>query len=204
MKKLMAAVLAGIMMLSIAACSAEELDASGYAQGLLDAQLHGEYAAYAEDIGESGESVKSQIKEENKRDIEAMVKTLGLSPTEEELQELVRLIEDGLKKITYEVKDAVKDDNGNYTVDVAVTPVGLLDSVNDILPEKLQGENAVDESGYMAAFNEAVKESIEQAETFEKETVTLNITYTEEGNNRIYSVNESDLANLITIAAHQQ
>ena len=82
--------------------------------------------------------------------------------------------------------------------------MGLLDSVNEILAQKLQGEAVVDESGYMTVFNEAVKESIEQAAVYEKETVTLNITYTEDGNNRVYSANESDLADLITIAVHQQ
>lgn len=203
MKKKLAAVLAGVMLLS-AACGAEDLDASGYVQGLLDAQLRGEYTAYAEDIGESEESVKEEIEAQNRQDIEDMVTVLGLTPTEEELQEFVDLIEDGFKKIEYTVKEAVKDDNGNYTVDVEVAPVGLLDSVNEILAQKLQGEAVVDESGYMAVFNEAVKESIEQAAVYEKETVTLNITYTEDGNNRVYSANESDLADLITIAVHQQ
>ncbi|MCI9074544.1 MAG: hypothetical protein HFH10_01855 [Dorea sp.] len=203
MKKILAAVLAGVMLLS-AACGAEDLDASGYVQGLLDAQLRGEYTAYAEDIGESEESVKEEIEAQNRQDIEDMVTVLGLTPTEEELQEFVDLIEDGFKKIEYTVKEAVKDDNGNYTVDVEVTPVGLLDSVNEILAQKLQGEAVVDESGYMTVFNEAVKESIEQAAVYEKETVTLNITYTEDGNNRVYSANESDLADLITIAVHQQ
>ena len=191
-------------MLLSAACGAEDLDASGYVQGLLDAQLRGEYTAYAEDIGESEESVKEEIEAQNRQDIEDMVTVLGLTPTEEELQEFVDLIEDGFKKIEYTVKEAVKDDNGNYTVDVEVTPVGLLDSVNEILAQKLQGEAVVDESGYMTVFNEAVKESIEQAAVYEKETVTLNITYTEDGNNRVYSANESDLADLITIAVHQQ
>ena len=203
MKKILAAVLAGVI-LRAAACGAEDLDASGYVQGLLDAQLRGEYTAYAEDIGESEESVKEEIEAQNRQDIEDMVTVLGLTPTEEELQEFVDLIEDGFKKIEYTVKEAVKDDNGNYTVDVEVTPVGLLDSVNEILAQKLQGEAVVDESGYMTVFNEAVKESIEQAAVYEKETVTLNITYTEDGNNRVYSANESDLADLITIAVHQQ
>lgn len=137
MKKILAAVLAGVILLS-AACGAEDLDASGYVQGLLDAQLRGEYTAYAEDIGESEESVKEEIEAQNRQDIEDMVTVLGLTPTEEELQEFVDLIEDGFKKIEYTVKEAVKDDNGNYTVDVEVTPVGLLDSVNEILAQKLQ------------------------------------------------------------------
>lgn len=55
----------------------------------------------------------------------------------------------------------------------------------------------------MGIFNEAVKESIDQAETYDPETITLNVTYTEEGNNRIYSVNEDDINNLILAATHQ-
>ena len=80
MKKILAAVLAGVMLLS-AACGAEDLDASGYVQGLLDAQLRGEYTAYAEDIGESEESVKEEIEAQNRQDIEDMVTVLGLTPT---------------------------------------------------------------------------------------------------------------------------
>ncbi len=204
MKKLVAAALAGVMVLSMAACGAKDFDAKGYVQGMLDAQFKGEYAAHAEDTGESEDTVKQQIEDENRSDMELIVSALGLNPTEEELQECVDLITEGFKKIEYEVQDAVKDENDNYTVDVVVTPIGILDSVNDILAEKLQGENAADASKYMAMFNEAIKESIEQAETFEQETVTLNVTYTEEGNNRIYSVNEADLTELVTIATHQQ
>ena len=204
MKKLVAAVLTGVMVLSAAACGAKEFDAKGYVQGMLDAQFKGEYAAHAEDTGEDEETVKKQIEDENRSDMETIVKMMGLNPTEEELQECVDWITEGFKKIEYEVQDAVKDENDNYTVDVVVTPIGLLDNVNEILAEKIQGENAVDVSEYMTAFNEAIKESIDQAQTFEKETVTLNVTFTEEGKNRIYSVNEADLTELVTIATHQQ
>ena len=56
----------------------------------------------------------------------------------------------------------------------------------------------------MAVFNESVKESIDKAETYEPQTVTLNVTYTEKDGTRIYTVNESDLNTLDAVATNQQ
>lgn len=131
----------------------------------------------------------------------------GISATDEELQEYIALIEEGYKKIDYEVQEAVKDDNDNFTVDVTVTPVGLLDSLEEIFTQKLQEavNNGIDESGYMSVFNESVKESIDQAQTYDPQTVTLNVTWTEdEDGNHVYAVNESDMNTLDLIATNQQ
>lgn len=206
MKKLVAAALAGVMVLSMAACGAEDFDAKGYVQGALDAQIKGEYAAHAEDVGMTEEEVKKQIEDENLKEAQQTIAMTGVPATDEEIQTYVDLIVEGIKKVDYEVQDAVKDDNDNFTVDVVVTPVGILDSLEEIFTAKLQDavmNEGIDESGYMAVFNEAVKESIDQAEIFEPETVTLNVTYTEDGKNRIYSVNENDMNTLIMVATHQ-
>ena len=55
MKKLVAALLAGVMVFSLAACGEkeEDFDAKGYVEGVLDATYHGDYKAHAEDVGES-------------------------------------------------------------------------------------------------------------------------------------------------------
>lgn len=206
MKKLVAAALAGVMVLSMAACSKEDFDAKGYVQGALDAQFKGEYAAHAEDIGQTEEEVKEQIESETLKEAQTAVSMYGIPATDEEIQTYVDLILDGVKKVEYEVQDAVKDDNDNFTVDVVITPVGLLDKLEDVFAAKIEeaaaGEN-FDESQIMGIFNEAVKESIEQAETYDPQTITLNVTYTEEGNNRIYSVNEDDINKLILTATNQ-
>lgn len=208
MKKLAAAALAGVMVLSMAACKgAEDFDATGYVQGVLDAQYHGEYAAHAEDVGESEEDIKNEIEASNLEVAQQALAQSGFTATDEELQEYIDLIEEGYKKIEYEVKEAVKDDNDNFTVEVEVTPVGLLDNLEEIFTAKLQEavNNGVDESGYMAVFNESVKESIDQAQTLEPQTVTLNVTYTEdEDGNHVYAVNESDLNELDMIATNQK
>ena len=46
MKKLVAALLAGVMVFSLAACGEkeEDFDAKGYVEGVLDATYHGDYA----------------------------------------------------------------------------------------------------------------------------------------------------------------
>ena len=166
--KRLAAVLAGAVILSATACSgAEDFDATGYVQGVLDAQYQGEFAAHAEDVGESEEDVRNEIESSNLETAQTALAQSGMTATEEEIQEYVDLIEEGYKKIEYEVQEAVKDDNDNYTVDVVVTPVGILDSLEEIFTAKLQEavNNGVDESGYMAVFNESVKESIDQAQT---------------------------------------
>lgn len=195
------------MVLSMAACGAEDFDATGYVQGVLDAQFHGEYAAHAEDVGESEEDIKNEIDANNLEIAQQALSMSGISATDEELQEYIALIEEGYKKIDYEVQEAVKDDNDNFTVDVTVTPVGLLDSLEEIFTQKLQEavNNGVDESGYMSVFNESVKESINQAPTYDPQTVTLNVTWTEDDDgNHVYAVNESDMNKLDLIATNQQ
>lgn len=206
MKKLAAAALAGVMALSMVACGAEDFDAKGYVQGALDAQFKGEYAAHAEDVGQTEEEVKKQIEDENLTEAKQTLALSGIPATDEEIETYIDLIVEGIKKVDYEVQDAVKDDNDNFTVDVVVTPVGILDSLEDIFTAKIQdavANQGIDENGYMGVFNESVKESIDQAQTYDPETVTLHVTYTEEGKNRVYSVNEDDINQLTMVATHQ-
>ncbi len=207
MKKLAAALLAGVMVISLAACGGkeEDFDAKGYVEGVLDATYHGDYKAHAEDVGESEEDIKKEIEDSNIQVAKDALAQSGLTATDEEIEAYVSMIEDGYKKITWTVKDAVKDDNDNFTVDVEITPVGLLDNLQTIFTNKLQEAvaNGVDESGYMAVFNESVQESINQAQTYDPQTVTLNVTYEEDSDgNRVYSINESDMTNLDSIATH--
>ena len=207
MKKLAAALLAGVMVVSLAACGGkeEDFDAKGYVEGVLDATYHGEYAAHAEDVGENEEDIKKELEDSNIQTAKDALAQSGLTATDEEIEAYVAMIEDGYKKITWTVKDAVKDDNDNFTVDVEVTPVGLLDNLETIFTNKLQEAvaNGVDESGWMAIFNESVQESINQAQTYDPQTVTLNVTYEEDSDgNHVYSVNESDMEKLDSIATH--
>ena len=207
MKKLVAALLAGVMVFSLAACGEkeEDFDAKGYVEGVLDATYHGDYKAHAEDVGESEEDIKKELEDNNIQVAKDALAQSGLTATDDEIEAYVAMIDDGYKKITWTVKDAVKDDNDNFTVDVEITPVGLLDNLQTIFTNKLQEAvaNGVDESGYMAVFNESVQESINQAQTYDPQTVTLNVTYEENSDgDHVYSINESDMEKLDSIATH--
>ena len=207
MKKLVAALLAGVMVFSLAACGEkeEDFDAKGYVEGVLDATYHADYNAHAEDVGESEEDIKKELEDNNIQVAKDALAQSGLTATDDEIEAYVAMIEEGYKKITWTVKDAVKDDNDNFTVDVEITPVGLLDNLQTIFTNKLQEAvaNGVDESGYMAVFNESVQESINQAQTYDPQTVTLNVTYEENSDgDHVYSINESDMEKLDSIATH--
>lgn len=207
MKKLAAALLAGVMVLSLAACGGkeEDFDAKGYVEGVLDADYHKEYKDYAEDLGESEEDVKKEQEADELQIVKDMVSQMGLTATDEEIDSCVSILDSGYMKITWNVKDAVKDENDNFTVDVEITPVGIFDNFESIFTEKLQEAvtNGTDESGYMAVFNEALQESIDQAQIYDPQTVTLNVTYEEDSDgNHVYSINESDKNKLDNIAIH--
>lgn len=65
MKKLVAALLAGVMVFSLAACGEkeEDFDAKGYVEGVLDATCITEITRqHAEDVGESEEILRKSWK----------------------------------------------------------------------------------------------------------------------------------------------
>ena len=113
MKKLVAALLAGVMVFSLAACGEkeEDFDAKGYVEGVLDATYHWDYKAHAEDVGESEEDIKKELEDNNIQVAKDALAQSGLTATDDEIEAYVAMIEDGYKKITWTVKDAVKDDN---------------------------------------------------------------------------------------------
>lgn len=206
MKRLAALLMAGVMVFSMTACKAEDFDAKGYVHGVLDAQYHGEYAEHAEDIGETEEEVREEIEKNQFDECQTILSTMGIPVSDEEVQEFVDIIKDGYKKIEYEVQEPVKDDDDNFTVDVVVTPVGLLDGWEDLLMEKLTAAvtEGVDENGYMAVVNESVKESVDQAKTLDPQTVTLHVNWSEdEDGNHVYEIPKEDLDTFDSIAINQ-
>lgn len=207
MRRGIAAALAGILLVSLTACGqTEEFDAKGYVEGVLDATYKSDYAAHAEDVGEDEKDIQAEMEESNRKAAEDALADSGISATDAEIDEYIGLIEEGYKKIGYEVKNVEKDENDNFTVEVEVTPVGILDSLEEIFTEKLTDavNNGTDESGYMAVFNESVKESINQAQTLDPQTVTLNVAWSEDDDgNHVYEINESDLDQLDKVATNQ-
>lgn len=196
-KRLVAIVLAAVMMLSFAACG-KEFDAKGYVQAVMDAKYQRNYDAYAKAIGMTVEEAKEQMEGEFNESLEQEVQSSGMEATEEEIAQYQQLEADFRAKIKYEVKDAVKDDDDNYTVDVEVTPNNAYSLLQDGIEAKLTEamNNGVDMNGFMGVFLEFEKECIDNSEELDPITVTLHVTYEEKGNQRIYSISDDEMMDL--------
>ncbi|MDO4473816.1 MAG: hypothetical protein Q4B75_04070 [Eubacteriales bacterium] len=208
MKKCKVLLCAAVAVFMLAACQKEELfDAKGYVQGVLDACYHGEYAAHAEDVGQTEDEIREGIESADYEEAENALKGTAMQVTEEHIAQYLELITGAYKKIEYTVGEAVEDENGNFTVEVSVVPLGMLDSLEEIFTNKLTEavNNGTSEEEYMDIFLVSIKESIDAAETFDPVTVTFHVNYTEDADgNRVYDIEEDDMTSFDNIAIHQQ
>ncbi len=197
MKKIMSALLAVVMMFSVAACGEKEVefDAQKYVQAVLDAKYQHDYAEYAKQIGLSEEEAKEQLVSEFDASLEEQLKATGMAYTEEQAASYIKMESDLREKVQYEVKEAVKDEEENYTVDVVVTPIDGYSLYTQNFMTDLQ--NAVNEGAteaeYMDVFLTCFQNSVDNAVSLEPVTVTLHVTFTEEDNLRIYSISEEEV-----------
>lgn len=190
-----------------AACSSTEpFDARGYVQGVLDATYHGEYAAYADAVGESEDALGEELRNSDYENAKETLDGIGFPVTEEQVQQYVDVLSEAYKKVEYTVGESEEDEEGNFTVDVTVVPVGVLDSLEEIYASKLTDalSSGATESEYMDVFLASVKESVDAAESYDPVTISMHVTYTEDqDDNRIYSIDENDLAAFDKAAIHQ-
>ena len=124
MKKLVAALLAGVMVFSLAACGEEEdFDAKSYVEGVLDATYHGEYAAHAEDVGESEEDIKKELEDNNIQVAKDALAQSGLTATDDEIAAYVAMIEDGATvKTFYKEEGVIRLQPENDFMDPIIVP----------------------------------------------------------------------------------
>ena len=202
MKKLLAFILTGVMLFSLGGCGVADFDAKGYVQAALDAKFHREYGDYAKRIGLSVEEAKEQMESEFNESLKTSMSQAGIPITDAEMTEYLQLEADIRAKVQYEVKDAVKDDNDNYTVDVVITPVPAYENLETLFTQKLTAavQNGATEDQYMTSFLEAMKECIANADTGEPVTITLNVKWEEKDNQKIYSIDEKQWLNVDSVA----
>lgn len=138
--------LAAAMLLAVA-CG-KSFDASGYVKSFMDMLTKGEVEDYMKFTGQSQEEAKKDYNAMT----EAMMEAVGGAGVSQEVQERFKdVYVKILAKSKYTVKDAVKNDDGGYTVDVEIEPVtGLYDG----LSEELQTEAAEYAAGLMSSGGE--------------------------------------------------
>lgn len=204
MKKILALILAGVMLLSLGGCGTAEFDAKGYVQAVMDAKFHREYKEYAEIIGVSEEEAKEQMESEFAQSLETSMaefkEQFGI--TDEEMAEYIQLEADVRAKVQYKVKDAVKDEDGNYTVKVEITPFQAYGNLDTLVSTKLTAavQNGATTDQYMGIFIESFKECIESGVTGEPVTFTFHVTGTESGKQVVYGVSEDEMYQVDLIA----
>lgn len=206
MKKVLAILLAGVMALSVMACGGEEdFDAKGYVQACLDAKYQREYADYAKFCGVTEDEAKEQLESEFEASLEEQMAATGLTSTEEQFAEYVQLEVDVRAKVTYEVKDAVKDDDDNFTVEVVVTPVNAYGALNDTFTADLQEavNNGAGTDEYMGIFVSSFRKCVESAEVTEAVSVTLHVTWEEQDGQKVYSIDEDEIMDFDMTATGQ-
>ena len=206
MKKIIALILTGIMMFALGGCGAVDFDAEGYVEAALDAKFHREYEAYANIIGVSKEEAKKQMEDEFNESLKTVMSESGFKITDAEMEEYLKLETEIRTKVKYEVKKAVKDKDGNFTVDVVITPILAYANLQTIFSNKLTVavQNGATESQYMATFLEAMKECVANAESGEAVTVTLHVKWTEKNKQKIYNIDEKEWLNLELVATGQK
>lgn len=195
-----------VLLLTFTACGKEEtFDAKSYVQGALDAFYHCEYQQHAKDVGVSEDGLKEQLGSQFLDETKELIKKSGFQATDEEAKEYTDLETEARKKVRYKVLEAKEDEDGTFVVEVKVTPLGVYDGLSDLFSQHMQEAMAegVGEEGYMAVMNRSLKESINAATEYEPVTLPMHVTYKEKDGKRIYSVNESDLAEFDLVALHQ-
>lgn len=206
MKKIIALILTGIMLFALGGCGAADFDAKGYVEAALAAKFHKEYEEYANIIGVSKEEAQKQMEDEFNESLKTSMNESGLKITDAEMEEYLKLEAELRTKVKYEVKKASKDKEGNFTVDVIITPVLADTNLQTIFSNKLTAavQNGATESQYMATFLEAMKECVANAESGEAVTMTLHVKWTEKDKQKVYQIDEKEWLKLDLVSIGQK
>lgn len=205
MKKVLALMLTFIFVISATACGgATEFDAEAYVRGVLDANYKQKYDEYAKARGISEKDAKAEIDEALDEQVDTELS--GLEDlgdfTEEEKQEykdmLVKI--DNLAK--YEVKEAKKDKDGNFTVTIKVTPSDVYQTLEDnstVVAQEMmdQGQDVsqADASMFQDLLIQSMQKSID-GNTY-GDTTTIEIAVTKDSDEQ-YVISDSDMEKILT------
>lgn len=202
MKRRIALILTGIMLFVLGGCGAAEFDAKGYVEAALDAKFHREYDEYATFTDVSPKEAKKQMEDEFNESLKTAMLESGLKITDAEMEEYLKLEAEIRTKVQYKVKKAVEDKDGNFTVDVVITPILAYTSLGTIFTNKLTTavqEGAIDNE-YMAIFLEAMKECIANAGEGEPVIMTLHVKWEEIDEKKVYSIDKEEWLKVDSIA----
>lgn len=205
MKKLFTIVAAILAIAGVLTGCGADFDASGYVKACLDANVHGEYAAYAE-ITKTEESV---IQSQHDAVIEqemAMLDVFNIDDaTKDKFRELFLTVYDSCK---YEVGEAAKNDDGTFTVPVTVYKLKAFGNlaedaqvyVQDYYEQEMEAGNDPSQDELYAKIvdymYEKLSENVKKLEYGDPEVRNVKVEPTA-SNSRVYQIETNELQDLM-------
>lgn len=196
--KWLALTLAVVMCMGMTACGAKEFDAAGYTKSVLDANYHGEYAAYAEFRQLSEDEAKAEIEDTVKQQIET--EFAGRDISDEGMDACVQAFEDMAALAKYEVKEAKKQDDGSFVVTVEIEPCSVYTTyeqhITDVTTEKMnEGLDPMSADVLPMIIAEGLQRAI--ADNTYGEAQTIEVKVTQNGDDA-YGIEDSEMTKLET------
>ena len=181
----------------MAACKGKDFDAKGYVKSVLDAHYHGEYKDYAKYLDISEEEAKADLDKDVDQQIDQEVAAI-IDLGDEGKARYKEMLEKVEKLAKYEVKDAKKQDNGNYVVTVEVEPSNIYQTLEQnstsVTEEKVnQGLTPSDPAVFADILVESIQKSIDGNTYGDATTVQVNVTKDDNG---AYGLEESEVQKL--------
>lgn len=202
-KKIGALFLLVIVVLALFGGCAKEFDAGGYTKAVLDVSYKNETEHYITITGSTKEAAE-KIFSEN-MDV-VMVDFEPLNLPKDLYDKFRNLFEDLVKKVKYTVGEAVKDEEENFTVDVIIEPISLIQTFNEfqqqtgdyaskVANDVMNGETAPTDqemqNSVYKIYYDMLEKTVKEGLKYEKaETVTVHV-YKVDGS--VYQILEEDL-----------
>ncbi|MCM1499140.1 MAG: hypothetical protein NC124_11810 [Clostridium sp.] len=194
-----------VMMMCFATGCGVNFDASGYIKACLDANAHGEFAAYAEITQSSEEEVAQMYNDMLDQEISYLD---AYNISDEKKENFRQLFVELYKNFKYEVGEAVKNDDDTFSVPVTTYKLMVFKDIMDegetymtdyVQQEIDAGRTPTEDDIYGIAVDfmyDSISRNLEALEY--AEPVTTNVTVGPTGSDtKVYSISQNELQSLL-------
>lgn len=187
MKNLPVVLVVVLLISSLAGCGRKELDAAKAVDAYLRAELKGEFDDYAELVGEDKEDLQKEYDEmiNDAMQIFEEIEFLDVDFGDDFAAEVKNL----LASAKYDVIGSQKDDDGNYVVDVEVSPSDVFVLFFGKVMDAAKSTDGMDAIG--DAVLKALQDSIAEQTYGDPTSYQVHIVYNEDA--KQYEINEDDV-----------
>lgn len=182
-----------VVMFVFTACGkSKEFDAAGYVKSALDALYKGEYAEHAKYVDEDYAKLKKEMEEDFTSQVQQALS--GKELTQEDKDKYCEFAEKLYTYAKYEVGESKEEEDGNYTVTVAVEPCTVWKTYYAGIEEKLtefsSARDTFSDSELFAAQLDYMNECLASPAFDAKQEVTVRVT---QNSNHVYSIPDEDM-----------